>query len=75
MPKAKQLSEVPGTRKQTSKTNSFWASDIKNVIETEFNVNVTKVHTINDLKGRKKAIIKLSNDNPAVDVATKLGIM
>ncbi|MCK5299778.1 MAG: 50S ribosomal protein L23 [Candidatus Aenigmarchaeota archaeon] len=49
--------------------------DIKEVFEKEFEAKIIKVNTMNDTKGRKKAIIKLSEETPAVDIATKLGMM
>jgi large subunit ribosomal protein L23 len=49
--------------------------EIKASIEKLFNVKVVKVNTLNDVKGRKKAYVKLSNETPAIDVATELGLM
>ncbi len=54
------------------KTNK---KEIKEVIEKEFSVTVIGVNVLNDTKGRKKAIIKLSEKNPAIEIATKLGMM
>lgn len=49
-------------------------TDIKEEIEDLFNVKVDKVRT--NTRGNKKfAYIKLNKDNPALDVATSLGIM
>ena len=48
---------------------------IKQAVEKEFKVKVIKVNTLNDFKGRKKAIIALSADTPAIDIATELGLM
>ena len=48
--------------------------EIKKAIEESFNVKVLKVNT-SIQRGRKKAYIKLSPENPALDIATKLGIM
>ena len=39
-----------------------------------FKVKVLKVNTL-ILKGKKKAYIRLAPENPAIDIATKLGIM
>jgi large subunit ribosomal protein L23 len=50
-------------------------SEIKQALEKAFNVKVLKVNTMITSKGKKKAYIKLSNDTPAIDVATKLGLM
>ena len=49
--------------------------EIKKAIEDIFNVKVEKISTFNDSKGRKKAYIKFSSDTPAIDLATKLGLM
>jgi len=49
-------------------------TQIKKEIEELFNVKVDKVRT--NTRGSKKfAYVKLNKDNPALDVATKLGIM
>ena len=49
--------------------------EIKKAIEELFQVKVTKVNTIIIPSGKKKAYIKLAKDTPAIDVATKLGLM
>jgi large subunit ribosomal protein L23 len=49
--------------------------EIKKAIEELFNVKVEQVRTQNDFKGRKKAYVKLSSETPAIDLATKLGLM
>ncbi|MCX8147185.1 MAG: 50S ribosomal protein L23 [Candidatus Woesearchaeota archaeon] len=49
-------------------------NDIKNAVEKAFNVKVLKVNTM-IVKGRKKAYIKLSPENPAIDIATQFGLM
>ena len=49
--------------------------DIKNAVEKMFNVKVMSVNTLNDVNGRKKAYVKLSIENPAIDIATELGLM
>lgn len=49
-------------------------ADIKKAIEEMFKVKVIKVNTL-ITKGKKKAYIKLHPDNPAIDIATQLGIM
>ena len=49
--------------------------EIAKAIEDEFNVKVDKVRTLIDTKGRKKAYITFSPETPAIDVATKLGLM
>ena len=47
---------------------------IKKDIEKIFNVKVDKIRTL--IKGNKKfAYVKLNEKNPAIDLATKLGMM
>ena len=48
---------------------------IKEEIEKMFNVKVIKVNTLITPLGLKKAYVKLSKETPAIDVATKLGLM
>lgn len=49
--------------------------DIKNAMEKAFDVKVDDVTTTITRKGQKKAFIKLSKDNPASDIATRLGML
>jgi ribosomal protein uL23 len=49
--------------------------EIKKVIEKMFDVKVKQVRTLNDSKGRKRAYIKFSSETPAIDLATKLGLL
>jgi large subunit ribosomal protein L23 len=49
--------------------------DIKNAVETLFQVKVLKVTTLHTPDNRKKAYLLLSQETPAIDVATKLGLM
>ena len=49
--------------------------DIKKDVEKSFNVKVVKVNTLITPLGLKKAYVKLSKETPAIDVATKLGLM
>jgi ribosomal protein uL23 len=48
---------------------------IKWAVENAFNVKVSKVNTLIDEKGRKKAWIKLTKDYSAGDIATKMGML
>ena len=50
-------------------------NEIKKAIEEMFQVKVTKVNTIVTPEGKKKAYVKLSKETPAIDVATKLGLI
>jgi|TARA_B100000315_G_scaffold87838_2_gene80623 ribosomal protein uL23 len=47
---------------------------IKNAIEDMFNVKVDNVRTYVQ-KGEKRAYVRFSNENPAIDIATQLGLM
>ena len=49
--------------------------EIRKSIEQTFNAKVVSVNTANDTKGRKKAYVKFSPETPAIDLATKLGLM
>lgn len=48
---------------------------IKKLFEEEFKVKVDSVNIINDMKGRKKAIIKVNKQYKASEIAMKLGIL
>ena len=48
--------------------------DIRNAVETLYEVKVTDVNTLVNPKGVKKAYIQLSPDFRAEEVATKVGI-
>ncbi|MEK6852895.1 MAG: 50S ribosomal protein L23 [Nanoarchaeota archaeon] len=50
------------------------SEEIKKAFEKDFNVKVEKVNTL--IRGKRKiAYVKLSKETPAVDVATRLGIL
>jgi len=47
---------------------------IKKEVEKTFNVKVDKVRTL--IRGNKKFVyVKLNKENPAIDIATKLGMI
>ena len=48
---------------------------IKDAMEKTFKVKVVKVNTQIMPNGKKKAYIKLSPENPAIDIATQLGMI
>lgn len=50
-------------------------TEIKKELEQRFSVKIVSVNTSNDFKGRKKAYVKFSPETPAIDLATKLGLM
>lgn len=49
--------------------------EIKKALEEEFKVKITAIKTLIDRKGRKKAYVQFSEETPAIDIATKLGLM
>ncbi len=49
--------------------------DIKQEIEKLFKMKVKKVNTLISPKGLKKAYVSFSDETPAIDLATKLGLM
>jgi ribosomal protein uL23 len=49
--------------------------EIRTEIEKLFEVKVLAVRTLNDTKGRKKAIVTFSPETPAIDIASRLGLM
>jgi large subunit ribosomal protein L23 len=49
--------------------------DIKKMIEEQFGAKVVNVQTTITLTGIKKAIVRFSPETPALDVATKMGLM
>ncbi len=48
---------------------------IKEAIETIFKVKVKNVNTLITPAGEKRAYVMLSKENPAIDVATELGLV
>ena len=50
-------------------------NEIKAELESKFKVKVEKINTLILPSGKKKAYVKFSDDTPAIDLATKLGMM
>jgi len=50
-------------------------SDIKKSIESMFNVKVEKVNMLITPKNQKRAWVRFSEETPAIDVATELGLI
>ena len=50
-------------------------SDVKAAIEKLFKVKILSVRTLIDPDGKKRAYVKLSPENPAMDIATQLGLI
>lgn len=48
---------------------------VKEAVETLYKVKVDSVKTINDMKGRKKAIVRINKAFKADELATKLGVI
>jgi large subunit ribosomal protein L23 len=48
--------------------------DIADAIETQFDVGVESVNTMLTMKGQKKAIVRLSEDDDAQEVASRIGV-
>ena len=50
-------------------------NEIRKAVEELFQVKVVNVNTLITMQGKKKAYVKLAKETPAIDVATKLGLM
>ena len=50
-------------------------SEIKKALESLFKIKISKVNTYITPKGKKKAIVTLTAENPAIDIATQLGLL
>lgn len=48
--------------------------DIKKAVEDVFKVKVDKVN-VYTMKGQRRAYVKFAKENPAIDIATNLGLM
>ncbi|MBC8500447.1 MAG: 50S ribosomal protein L23 [DPANN group archaeon] len=48
---------------------------IKEDLEKTFSVKIKSVNTLVTPEGKKKAYVKFSDETPAIDLATKLGLM
>lgn len=49
--------------------------EIKSVLEEAYGIKVVRVNVIRDMRGRKKAIVKLDKKFKASELATKLGVL
>ncbi len=49
--------------------------EIKKALEEIFKVKVLKVNTLITSEGKKRAYVKLSQETPAIDIATQMGIL
>jgi len=50
-------------------------TQVKEAVESLFNVKVQKVNLLINSKNQKKAYVRLSHDTLAIDVATDLGLI
>jgi len=50
-------------------------TEIKKVVQEAYGVKVIKVNVLRDMKGRKKAIVRLDKKFKASELATKLGVL
>ena len=50
-------------------------AEVKLAIQDLLQVSVVSVNLLINNKGKKKAYIKFSDDTPAIDIATKLGLL
>lgn len=50
-------------------------SEIKKAIEEVFRAEVIDVNTFVTAEGEKRAYVKFSAKNPAIDIATQIGLM
>ena len=55
--------------------NKATKKDIKAAVEKVLKVKVDKVNTTIGPDNRKKAYVKFSDETPAIDLATQLGLM
>ena len=49
--------------------------EIKKAVEDMFKVEVDNVNTFVNVDGEKRAYVKFSAKNPAIDIATQMGLM
>jgi large subunit ribosomal protein L23 len=48
--------------------------DVSDAVESQFDVAVDNVNTMITMKGQKKAIVRLSEDDDAQEVASRIGV-
>ncbi|WP_042663555.1 50S ribosomal protein L23 [Haloferax sp. ATB1] len=49
-------------------------SDVKGEVQSRYDVTVEKVNTQVTMKGKKKATVRLSEDDDAQEVASRIGV-
>ncbi|MBU0636293.1 50S ribosomal protein L23 [Candidatus Micrarchaeota archaeon] len=55
--------------------DSATRTEIKQVVEEQFQVKVVGINLVRDRKGRKKVFVKLDKKFKAGDIAIKLGVL
>ena len=55
--------------------NKATKKEIKKAVEEMFKVEVDDVNTFVNANGEKRAYVKFSAKNPAIDIATQMGLM
>ncbi|WP_435349758.1 50S ribosomal protein L23 [Haloarchaeobius sp. HRN-SO-5] len=48
--------------------------EIRDAVEERFDVSVAKVNTQNTMNGNKKAVVRLSEDDDAQELASRIGV-
>ncbi|WP_257298618.1 50S ribosomal protein L23 [Haloarchaeobius sp. FL176] len=48
--------------------------EIRDAVESQFDVGVEKVNTQNTMNGNKKAVVRLTEDDDAQEVASRIGV-
>lgn len=54
--------------------NASSKPEIRKAVEELFKAKVVDVHTLN-VKGQKRAYVRFAPENPAIDIATGLGLL
>ena len=55
--------------------NKAKKNEIKDAVEDMFKVKIDDVNTYTNAQGEKRAYVKFSRRNPAIDVATQMGLL
>ena len=55
--------------------NKATKKDIKKAIEIMFKVEVDDINTFVNAEGEKRAYVKFSAKNPAIDISTQMGLI
>ncbi|MBI2541121.1 50S ribosomal protein L23 [Candidatus Woesearchaeota archaeon] len=55
--------------------NKSTKREIKEAVQEMFKVKIDRVNTFVSVSGEKRAYVKFSSKNPAIDIATQLGLI